>query len=153
MDQDSTIPNLRVKWMSSNEAAERLGVTTATLYRFIDEGRLPAYRMGRVIRLKENKDGKLEVEWSEGNHTSYYDPNWLRENCYTIKNNKKYVSPYDLWDCSLEKNLETIIINHNEIMETNDGLIKWLELLHHKGIAIIKNALPSEQTGSKTAKK
>ena len=55
MDQDSTTPNLRVKWMSSNEAAERLGVTTATLYRFIDEGRLPAYRMGRVIRLKENE--------------------------------------------------------------------------------------------------
>ncbi len=55
MDQDSTIPNLRVKWMSSNEAAERLGITTATLYRFIDEGRLPAYRMGRVIRLKENE--------------------------------------------------------------------------------------------------
>ena len=55
MDQDSTTPNLRVKWMSSNEAAERLGVTTATLYRFIDEGRLPAYRMGRVIRLKESE--------------------------------------------------------------------------------------------------
>ena len=90
--------------------------------------------------LNINKDGKLEVEWSEGNHTSCYEPNWLRENCYTIKNSKKYVSPYDLWDCSLEKNLETIIINHKEIMETNDGLIKWLELLHHKGIAIIKNA-------------
>jgi len=55
MDEESTASNLRVKWMSSNEAAERLGVTTATLYRFIDEGRLPAYRMGRVIRLKESE--------------------------------------------------------------------------------------------------
>ncbi|MDP6964461.1 MAG: helix-turn-helix domain-containing protein [Acidimicrobiales bacterium] len=55
MDEESTTSNLRVKWMSSNEAAERLGVTTATLYRFIDEGRLPAYRMGRVIRLKESE--------------------------------------------------------------------------------------------------
>ena len=33
-----------------------------------------------------NKEGKLEIEWSEGNHTSYYDLKWLRENCYTIKN-------------------------------------------------------------------
>ena len=33
----------------------RLGITPRTLYRFIDEGQLPAYRFGRVIRLKENE--------------------------------------------------------------------------------------------------
>ncbi len=60
MDEESTTSNLRVKWMSSNEAAERMGVTTATLYRFIDEGRLPAYRMGRVIRLKESELEEFE---------------------------------------------------------------------------------------------
>ncbi|MBH02299.1 MAG: hypothetical protein CL469_06515 [Acidimicrobiaceae bacterium] len=60
MDEELTTSNLRVKWMSSNEAAERLGVTTATLYRFIDEGRLPAYRMGRVIRLKESELEEFE---------------------------------------------------------------------------------------------
>ena len=39
------------------------------------------------------EDGKLEIEWSEGNHTSYYEPNWLRNNCYTIINkNKVYIS-------------------------------------------------------------
>ena len=42
---------------------------------------------------KINDEGKLEIEWSEGNHISYYDPKWLRENCYTIKNKKKYVYP------------------------------------------------------------
>ena len=42
MEDGSVNSNSKVKWMSSNEAAERLGVTTATLYRFIDEGRLPA---------------------------------------------------------------------------------------------------------------
>ena len=39
-------------WFSSKEAAHRIGVTQRTLYRFIDEDRLPAYRLGRVIRLK-----------------------------------------------------------------------------------------------------
>jgi excisionase family DNA binding protein len=39
-------------WLSTQQAAERLGVTARTLYRFIDRGELPAYRMGRVIRLK-----------------------------------------------------------------------------------------------------
>jgi excisionase family DNA binding protein len=38
--------------MSTRDACERLGVTLRTLYRFIDEGQLPAYKMGRVIRLQ-----------------------------------------------------------------------------------------------------
>ena len=88
---------------------------------------------------KINNEGKLEVEWNEGNHTSYYDQEWLRKNCYTINNKKKYVSPYQLWDNSLQKNLKSITIEHDEIINSNEGLIKWLELLHYKGIAIVKN--------------
>ncbi|HUR22359.1 MAG TPA: helix-turn-helix domain-containing protein [Acidimicrobiales bacterium] len=42
-----------INWMSTRGASERLGITLRTLYRFIDEGQLPAYRFGRVIRLKE----------------------------------------------------------------------------------------------------
>jgi gamma-butyrobetaine dioxygenase len=90
--------------------------------------------------LKVNEEGKLVVKWSEGNHTSYYDPIWLRENCYTLKNKKKYNSPYQLWDNSLEKNLKSITIDHDEILNSEEGLLKWLELLHYKGIAIVKNA-------------
>ena len=40
------------EWLSTEQAAKRLGVTARTLYRFIDEGDLVAYRFGRVIRLK-----------------------------------------------------------------------------------------------------
>lgn len=40
------------EWLSTAAAAKRLGITPRTLYRFIDEGHLPAYRFGRVIRLK-----------------------------------------------------------------------------------------------------
>ena len=39
-------------WMSSKDAAQRIGITPRTLYRFIDEGQIPAYRIGRVIRLQ-----------------------------------------------------------------------------------------------------
>ena len=42
-----------IKWLSTPAAAERLGITPRTLYRFIDEGQLPAYKFGRVIRLKQ----------------------------------------------------------------------------------------------------
>lgn len=41
-----------IRWLSTAEAAARLGITPRTLYRFIDEGQLAAYRFGRVIRLK-----------------------------------------------------------------------------------------------------
>jgi excisionase family DNA binding protein len=43
------------EWMSSGEAADILGLRTRTLYRLIDEGQLPAYRFGRVIRLKRHE--------------------------------------------------------------------------------------------------
>ena len=42
-----------VRWLGTTEAAEKLGVVPRTLYRMIDEGQIPAYKMGRVIRLKE----------------------------------------------------------------------------------------------------
>ena len=43
-----------IHWMGTREACERLGVTLRTLYRFIDEGQLPAYKMGRVIRVQSS---------------------------------------------------------------------------------------------------
>ena len=42
-------------WLGTQEAARRLGITARTLYRFIDEGQVPAYKFGRVIRLKEDE--------------------------------------------------------------------------------------------------
>lgn len=45
--------NPQIEWLNTETAAKRLGITTRTLYRFINEGGLPAYRMGRVIRVKQ----------------------------------------------------------------------------------------------------
>lgn len=42
-----------IRWLSTREASERLGVTLRSLYRFIDEGDLVAYKFGRVIRVQE----------------------------------------------------------------------------------------------------
>jgi len=116
------------------------------------------HRMFNILKVSQNispkkynvnSNGKLEIEWSEGEHKSYYDPSWLRENCYTLKNKKKYISPYLLWDNSLTNNLKSINIEYDEIINSNEGLVKWLELLHHKGIAIVKNA-PIEKNSAFT---
>jgi excisionase family DNA binding protein len=42
-----------IRWLSTKDASERLGITLRSLYRFIDEGDLVAYKFGRVIRLQE----------------------------------------------------------------------------------------------------
>jgi excisionase family DNA binding protein len=44
-----------IRWLSTNDAASRLGVSLRTLYKFIDEGQLPAYKFGRVIRLQQQE--------------------------------------------------------------------------------------------------
>jgi len=52
----------QIRWMSTKEAAEHLGVTLRSLYRFIDEGALPAFKFGRVIRLKaDDVDAFIET--------------------------------------------------------------------------------------------
>ena len=106
-------------------------------------------KISQNIKAKEfkvNREGKLVIEWSEGDHTSYYDPKWLRKNCYTIKNKQKYVSPFQLWNSSLEKNLDSVSIDHDRILNSEEGLIEWLELLHYKGLAIVKNAPIKKQS-------
>ena len=51
------------EWLGTPEAAERLGITQRTLYRLIDEGQVPAYKMGRVLRVKAD-DLELFLERS-----------------------------------------------------------------------------------------
>lgn len=61
--EQESAPSLEgVIWLSSSEASKRLGVTTRTLYRLIDEGLLSGFRFGRVIRLKEEDVNKYAEE-------------------------------------------------------------------------------------------
>lgn len=63
-------------WTNTKDAAELLGITTRTLYRFIDEGQVPAYKFGRVIRLRR-KDIDDFIEASRvtpGSLSNLYPP-------------------------------------------------------------------------------
>jgi excisionase family DNA binding protein len=51
-----------IQWLGTTEAAERLGIVPRTLYRLINEGQIPAYKMGRVLRVKvSDLDSFLET--------------------------------------------------------------------------------------------
>ena len=41
------------EWLTTREAARHLAVPVREIYRLIDDGRLPAYKFGNDIRLKE----------------------------------------------------------------------------------------------------
>ena len=50
-----------MSWMGTPQAAEYLGISVRTLYRLIDQGRIPAYAIGRVYRVKrDDLDAFLE---------------------------------------------------------------------------------------------
>lgn len=58
-NQEGTAPSL---WMSVQAAAKELEVTNRTIYRFINDGKLAAYRIGRVYRIKrEDLDSFLHA--------------------------------------------------------------------------------------------
>lgn len=42
-----------ITWLGTPEAARYLGISQRTLYRLIDSGELPAYKLGRVVRLQK----------------------------------------------------------------------------------------------------
>ena len=47
------------EWMSTADAARLLGITPRTLFRLIDSGDIPAYRFGRVIRIRQSDVERL----------------------------------------------------------------------------------------------
>ena len=70
-----------------------------------------------------NEDSKLTIKWNEGDHTSEFSADWLRKNCYTLKNSTPFKSPYTLWDNTLSKSLDKIKISCEEIMDSDDGVL------------------------------
>lgn len=64
-----------VDWLSTADAAEALGITTRTLYRFINNGELAAYRFGRVIRVKRvDVDAFIETSRIEPGTLDHLSP-------------------------------------------------------------------------------
>ena len=54
-----------MKWLTTKDAAERLGVTVGRVYQLINEKRLPAQKVGRDYLIDE-KDLKLVADRKPG---------------------------------------------------------------------------------------
>ena len=96
---------------------------------------------------------KLIIYWSEKNHISNFEIKWLRDHCYSLNKNKKYISPYFFWDQKLKKTFNIIKIDHDKVLSNENILKKWLQLLHEYGFAIIKNAPTKKKSAFKILNK
>ena len=99
------------------------------------------------------EDNSLSIKWSEGDHSSNYSYEWLRKNCYTLKNSTPYKTPYQLWDQSIQNNIKEIQIDCDEIMSSDEGVTKYLEQLHYYGISLVQNAPTSKMSAEDVLKK
>lgn len=62
-------------WFGTPEAAAYIGITQRTLYRLIDAGAVPAYEMGRVIRIKRSDlDAFLEASRVQPGELRHLNP-------------------------------------------------------------------------------
>ena len=100
-----------------------------------------------------SEDNSLSIKWSEGDHSSNYSYEWLRKNCYTLKNSAPYKTPYQLWDHSIQDSIKKIQIECDEIMSGDEGVTKYLEQLHYYGISLVQNAPTSRKSAEDVLKK
>ena len=50
------------KWLSQEEAAEYVGVVRTTIYRWVKEGKLNQYKVGKVARINKEELDQLFKE-------------------------------------------------------------------------------------------
>ena len=91
----------------------------------------------------------LKINWSEGNHNSVFKLKWLRDFCYTEKNQHPYVPYYKLWDSKIIKKTKILKHDYKKIITNEKELKRWLQTMHSYGISIIQNAPTQNKSGFK----
>ena len=82
----------------------------------------------------------LKIIWSEGGHNSVFKLKWLRDFCYTEKNQHPHVPKYKLWNAKIVNKIKIIKYDYNKIITSEKELKKWLQTMNSYGISIIQNA-------------
>ena len=54
------------EWLSTGEAMRHIGVSKTTLYKLVEDGTVPAYRMGRVLRFRSERGLDSSIAADEG---------------------------------------------------------------------------------------
>ncbi len=88
------------------------------------------------VSVTSNED-KLIIDWSEDDHHSEYDQNWLREFSYSGDQSQLHTTGYESWEANFVSRIPQG--NHLEIMNSDQALYEWMSSLDKYGLAIINN--------------
>ncbi|XP_046394006.1 gamma-butyrobetaine dioxygenase-like [Ischnura elegans] len=101
-----------------------------------------------------NEKGQLIVTWmeNEDEHISTFDSSWLYKYGQSFMHETFESESHDthpnrppiiLWDrTSIWKQFPEI--SYNEVMDSDEGLKTWLEMVHKYGIAVMRNVPPKQ---------
>ncbi|XP_035216627.1 gamma-butyrobetaine dioxygenase-like isoform X1 [Stegodyphus dumicola] len=145
--EDNLASDFQYIWLRDNCQCEKC-IHPVSRQKMLDTVSLNINIKPKSYHLTEN--GKLKIVWPDGDgeHVSFYDPQWLH------KYGKGFeLDSYDYVHDSLPPmvtwNGETIKkimpeISYKEVMETEQGLKTWLEMIYKYGLAILKD-VPCEK--------
>lgn len=107
------------------------------------------------------EQGELVITWPEmaeagtpgisRTHESRFNASWLRRFCYEDWARDGQKTQIETWTARIGNNRPTI--DHSAIMETDEGLLTWLQYLRRYGFAIVRNAPQQEGVVTETARR
>jgi len=91
----------------------------------------------------------LSINWSEGNHTSDFDLNWLYQHAYAGDLKKDTRTNYQSWSGDFAPNIPRV--DYHQIMQHDSTLLAWMQSLDKHGLTIVENMPDSKESLTKTA--
>eukprot|EP01116_Phalansterium_solitarium_P022887 TRINITY_DN7742_c0_g1_i2.p1 TRINITY_DN7742_c0_g1~~TRINITY_DN7742_c0_g1_i2.p1 ORF type:complete len:437 (+),score=57.78 TRINITY_DN7742_c0_g1_i2:736-2046(+) len=93
---------------------------------------------------------RVEIRWSDDEHTSYFDASWLRAHCYSSHRDRLNLRPQrptsrtvPPWDAVQLAAASLPVLDYGAVIGSDEGLWAWLDQLHRYGLSLIRNA-PSQ---------
>lgn len=143
--QDSLKYDLNYIWLRDNCQCEHC-LCPNTKYKMLDTVNLDPNIKPKSFNVH---DSGLEVVWEELNqkeHISFYESVWLHRYCLGFLSEMQTQEILPLihpWDRNEVENSE-IQISYDEVMNSEDGFIKFLYQLYYFGLVIIRDAPPTK---------
>ena len=81
------------------------------------------------------EEAGLRIKWSHGGHESFYSWDWLHRHSYSPKLEKTEVEPLKYWGAEIVDEMPRV--QFDEVMSSDEGVAKWLGLIHRVGFAIV----------------
>ncbi|XP_043914889.1 gamma-butyrobetaine dioxygenase [Protopterus annectens] len=109
--------------------------------RKLDFAHLDVNTLVKKVALTE--DSKVYIVWPD-EHTSEFDPEWLKERCFSQNarsemQKKICVTDFMYW----KSDLKIPTISYEDVLKSDKAAYKWLEALRRVGVVLLKGA-PAE---------